>query len=212
MWNLIIKIFYYFIALCIAVFMLECVPDICTRIKHFPLFLHLQWINDTRNKHRYDPLYWYIAERSKNIDPIYALPVKDCEKYISEILNYFVKDMNELYFQDNLPLNRKVLRLENEDYFLYRLFIFLDDNFGGFSFNGYSLSYETSCVRPSFESQVFELTRSLTDFGIIYAKLLYATYIACLSNPKLASIVQNDSWRRNMEDILSKKGYTYYQE
>lgn len=206
MWNLIVKIFYYFIALCIAVFMLECVPDICTRIKHFPLFLHLQWINDTRNKHRYDPLYWYIAERSKNIDPIYALPVKDCEKYISEILDYFVKDINELYFQDNLPLNRRVLRLENEDYFLYRLFIFLDCHFEEPSFNGCRLYYIAEHIHyDDLGYELCDYTRSLTDFGIIYAKLLYAAYTACLSNKKLASMVQDNGWCEYLEKTIKNK-------
>ena len=136
--NLFYAVIVGFVLLCFSEYI---VPELSLQSQHYSLYKHLKWINDSRNKCRFHPLSYYVIKRSKDINSFYALQDNDCKEYVPEILNYFVEDINKLYFQNEISLNTKVLHLEDEDYFLYRLFIFLDCHFEEPSFNGCRLYY-----------------------------------------------------------------------
>lgn len=201
--NLFYAVIVGFVFLCFSEYI---VPEFSLQSQHYSLYKHLKWINDSRNKCRFHPLSYYVIERSKGINSLYALQDNDYKEYVPEILNYFVEDINKLYFQNEISLNTKVLHLEDEDYFLYRLFIFLDCHFEEPSFNGCRLYYIAEHIHyDDLGYELCDYTRSLTDFGIIYAKLLYAAYTACLSNKKLASMVQDNGWCEYLEKTIKNK-------
>ena len=141
----------------------------------------------------------YTFKLSKEYSIIEENDVILCHDIIREYQNHMAKR----YFLDTLPNYQTKKRLSSKDYFMATLYDFLSDHQCDHEFIGHIMcekrlkyiEYGTWGVTN------YDATYALSDFAIIYHKLLYITFCYCKNclafNPE-----KDSTWRETRENSL----------
>lgn len=99
------------------------------------------------------------------------------KEHTEEILDAFKKDISELYFGGYLSNTQKIRNLQEDWYFMYRLFVFCERNseYDNYKFREKIYKYESTDGSYS--------TYGLTDYGLTFYKLYLISLLYVEDNP-----------------------------
>lgn len=144
----------------------------------------------------------YIQNKcvSKYIDKEYLIREESDRKIAFEIIEAFQTDTKHLYLECGSLTNSKLLRLTYSEFFMYYFEKYLDER-GDYYFEGNRMyieeTKENSCAKCS-----------ITEYGMVYNKLLYMARLFCEISPKLNK--NNDYWSEGIKNKLDTKETTFY--
>ena len=98
-------------------------------------------------------------------------------KCTEEILDVFKKDISELYFGGYLSNTQKIRNLQEDGYFMYRMFVFCDKYSGYDNYKLRDKIYKYESCDGSYS------TYSLTDYGVTFYKLYLISLLYVEDNP-----------------------------
>ncbi len=155
------------------------------------------------------PLMCYVlnAQRQLNIRPDFKVYEDKDSLFFYKIIDEYKRDLQQSYLRDSLTLPKSRSKISNTDFFLYTLCVFLmkhqhDRKFSNFDMLGNELD------RIGFSDGSFNIIFSLSDFSILYHKILYITYLYCENSATLNPNQQSTgkSWfEESLIDILETK-------
>lgn len=122
-----------------------------------------------------------------------SIPQKYCIveadiKYVKEILEEYRKDLVHCYFSGKPISVRSKYYISGADYFVFTLHNFLEKHECDYEFIGHDMHDETLEYRRFgyWGGPCCDATYALTDFGIVYHKMYYITYLYC-KNSKITN-------------------------
>lgn len=145
------------------------------------LYEKVSWCMTERQRGSYQ-IYDCIWSLQYDLPDQYKLKASE-EQNAAFILDVFQEDLSSLYFHGKLSKSTKVLGITREGYFFLSLCSFLDKRECGVSLNErekYVLLEKTS--HGMWGTELYDAKYQLTDFGIVYTKLLYYAQLYCESN------------------------------
>ena len=144
----------------------------------------------------------YIQNKcvSKYIDKEYLIREESDRKIAFEIIEAFQKKTKHLYLNCDSFANRKLARNTYSEFFMYYYEKYLDEH-DDYYFKGNRMyveqAKENGCAKCS-----------ITEYGVVYNKLLYMARLFCERSPKLNK--NNDYWSEGIKNKLDTKETTFY--
>lgn len=122
-----------------------------------------------------DPFYEIIPDKyriqSRNGDDL------DYKRIIGAA---YKRDLADLYFNKRLRADRNVLSLSDEQFFMFTLYGFLIEHCGDRELAGKEMFHCDRWETRGSEANGYSVrVCSLTDFAVLYYKMLYATNVFC---------------------------------
>lgn len=154
-------------------------------------------------------LHNYIANAQNKCNLLQEHRVTSDEEWntVKEILIEFQKDATIKYFTDNYHIPKSRYVINGEVYFIYLLNSYLEshqceDKVAGHKMHSKTLNYKDY---GSWGAPLFDATYELSDFGIIYHKLYYISYMFCKNNPVLNAKGELWTVEESIEEIIKSK-------
>lgn len=163
----------------------------------------------------YDPVlsrYSYIndlifsirrAQSGDSIPAQYKIVEDEDFKLVREIVEEYQDYITKLYFRDKLNLFKSKYVVSETDYFMTMFHDFLSENSAKSEFLGHDM-YSERIDFKSYEGAGYSAKYAMSDFGILFYKLYYITYMYC----KESLVLQNRvaGWaEKNIKDVLDTK-------
>ena len=130
--------------------------------------------------------YIYRAENNLQIPKCYCLSSETEIAIVVLILKEYQRFITQKYFNNYLT-PPKFKKISGEQYFMYKLCLMLDDH----ECDSHYLGHDMYAKRISYTEygtwgQVnYDATYSLSNFGLVYHKLHYITYMFCMNDAVL---------------------------
>lgn len=144
------------------------------------------------------------AQCDDDIDAKYRITEEIERQYMDEIIEEFQKHMARSYFEGHLKLMQSKYEVSGEHYFMMAMCKFLDSHQCDPEFFGNDMRQEL-LEHKTYGGGGSDATYSLSDFGILYHKMYYITYMFCkkskIANPK-GDCFQNE---KSIKDIIDTK-------
>jgi hypothetical protein len=150
--------------------------------------------------------YLMMIEGKLELSNEYKLKKEDKEQ-VTKILAEFKKDLSEKFFSARVALPKtKYYAINYYDFWMFSLYIFLDENTGGSLFCDEMMYKETITYKSyGYDSREYDATYSITDFAIIAFKLLYLSYMYCKNSKTLNPKGENFDNEQYIENIINTK-------
>lgn len=170
-----------------------------TYSKEHSIFKLVSQIMDYQN-HNTIPQYNAIlrAQHDLRIPKEYHVSIED-HLILNDIISEFKKSLSEAYFMGQVGYIRSRYVIEEDAYFMYKLCGFLADHrcdreVGNHNMRKAVLSYKS---HGKWGSDLYDASYKLSEFGIIYHKVYYISYLYCknskIFNPKGNSFPYDNS-------------------
>ena len=150
------------------------------------------------------PLWAYLKNAQiKHLSQEHCISGDNEWKFAKEILAEYQKDLTQNYFKGYLKLMKSKYVMRGEEYFMFRLYVFLSNHECDYEFLGYNMHKEMverngNCGEPH------NATYSLTEFAIVLHKMHYITYMYCRENDILRDFIPE--WNEKIiKEILDTK-------
>ena len=146
------------------------------------------------------------AQYRDSIDPKCRITEEADKQYLCEIIEEYQKYITRSYFKGHLKLLNSKYVMRGEDYFMFKLYVFLSDHQCDYEFLGHNMHKERVAYKSygSTFSAGYDATYSLTEFSTVFHKMHYITYMYCKGDERLKSFVPG--WNEeNLKEILDTK-------
>lgn len=150
--------------------------------------------------------YIWNAQIKLNLPQQFLIDVDTVDyEDIKIILKKFQQDTAKKYFNDSnsFSLPKSKYKLNSETYFYYLLHSYLD-TCDSHSFIGYEI-LGAQLSRKEYDGDGWDATYQLTDFGIVFYKLLYISYKFCKNNNILDSSCSYFFNEKALQDVIISK-------
>lgn len=138
-----------------------------------------------------------IRSSSNNIEIDCLINSSDIS-YAEDILSSYQRDISRLYWKDDLTSSFRFITMQDTDYFFFSLFCYLQkhksDYFIGDNKMQTYLSKEDNGI----------CIHQLTDYGVVFYKIMYISKFYCLNNKRLKNLFINHDLLDIKEHIISK--------
>lgn len=159
-----------------------CIPKIRDACKTKKIKSYVSWCLSEKNAKEYNAnspsLICYIlkAQDFLNIRQDFAIHRDKDSLFINKIIDEYKKDLMQSFLNGNLYIPKGYDCITNDEFFIYTLFEFLmkrqyDRKFSGYDMLGNELD------RIYFSDGSLNIIYSLSDFSILYHKVLYIAYL-----------------------------------
>ena len=133
--------------------------------------------------------------------------LRDTEtEHAEEILKVFQEDISRLYFGGYLATHKKIRNLQEDWFFMYRLFVFSEEyaKYDNHKLREKIYKYESS--DGSYH------THSLTDYGITFYKLYLISLLYVENNPYTRKLYQyiDPKLKEHLKTYLNTKNVTFW--
>lgn len=182
----------------------------CKYTKEHSVYKLVSQVMEYHNHNRI-PQYNAIlkAQHDLQIPKEYHVSIED-HFILEEIIAEFKKSLSEAYFKGQVGYIRSKYVIEEDAYFMYKLCGFLADHrcdreVGNHNMRKAVLSYKS---HGSWGSDLYDASYKLSDFGLIYHKVYYISYLFCknskIFNPKGNSFPYENSIKEVIDqEVLS---------
>lgn len=145
------------------------------------------------------------AEYEYEIKKEYCITEEIEKQYMREIIEEFQKETARSYFKGELRAIKSKYVIYGQDYFMILLHSFLDKHQCDDKFLGYEMHEET--VYHKSYNGGYESTYTLTDFAVVYHKMLYISHVFCRNYKPIieSNIALPCDNTKNIEKILNTK-------
>lgn len=161
--------------------------------------------NPYLSEHSYiDALIFEIitAQQDDSIEHKYRIDREDFE-IVKEIVEEYQSYIAKLYFRNKLYLFERKYHVTKKDYFMFMFYHFLSKYSTKSDFIGYNMHRELIESKWFEDGESSSFTYSLSDFGILYYKLYYITYMYCKRSAAFKYKV--DDWCEHLKEILDER-------
>lgn len=163
----------------------------------------------------YEPLlsrYSYIndlifsirrAQSGNSISAQYKIVEDKDFKLVREIVEEYQDYITKLYFRKKLNIFKSKYTVSETDYFMAMFHDFLSENSAKSEFLGHDM-YSERIDYKSYEGDGYRAKYAMSDFGILFYKLYYTTYMYCKESPVFQNRVRG--WEEeDIKDVLDTK-------
>jgi hypothetical protein len=168
------------------------------------LFKHVSWIASNKKRNMSLWVYVHNAQIHCKIHEQYRISTEEEWEFVREILKEFKNDLSRNYFDGVLKIIRSKYVITEEQYFMFTLCSFLKEHQCDREFIGYDMRIDT-LDHKSYGNGCYSATYIISDFSIVFHKLLYIAYLEC-KNSK--GINQDGAYyfnEKSIEDVLETK-------
>ena len=143
------------------------------------------------------------VQSKESISAQYKIVEEDDFKLVRKIIEEYQEHISKLYFRDKLSLIKSKYNVSKMDYFMATFHFFLSENDAEYEFLGHDM-YSERIEYKSYEGGGYSAKYAMSDFGILYYKLYYITYMYCKESPALKNRVAG--WTEKfIQDVLDTK-------
>lgn len=146
------------------------------------------------------------AQIGLNLTKEYRISGDDEWQFVKEILDEYKQDLMKSYFEERLCTLKSKYVIQGEAYFMLTLYTFLLKHQCDYKFLNHDMHKERVAYKSygSTISSGFDATYSLTEFALVFHKMLYITYGYCIGNNIAREFVPE--WQeKNLKEILDTK-------
>lgn len=143
------------------------------------------------------------AQSGDSISAQYKIVEEKDFKLVSEIVEEYQDYITKLYFRKELNLFKSKYTVSKTDYFMAMFHDFLSENSDKSEFLGHDMYSERIYYKRN-EGGGYRAKYAMSDFGILFYKLYYTTYMYCKESPVFQNRVKG--WEeKNIKDVLDTK-------
>lgn len=163
---------------------------------------YVSWV--VSDKRRDMSLWRYVsnAQNHCKLAEQYRISTDEEWQYVREILEEFKKDLSSNYFDGAL---RAVIKskyvITEELYFMFALCDFLTRHQCDYDFIGHNM-HDKILDHKSYGNLTFSATYLVSDFAMVFNKLLYVAYVSCKNHKGIGEYYDNEGY---IEEILKTK-------
>ena len=147
------------------------------------------WIITNDSYTRQFPLWVYVSDAQIRLkmSKQYCISSDDEWQMAKEILNEFKQDMVLKFFKGHLYVPKSKYVITEEKYFMFALCDFLEEHQCDYYFLGHKMHDKTLSYEEygSWGGTLYDATYAISDFAVVYHKLLYVAYIVCKNSEVL---------------------------
>ena len=169
------------------------------------LYEHVRWCATKDNYHRQFSLKHYIFKTYSSIISNYQILEKHDIEMLEELLELYQENLVQRFFGENLSTNKDILSLQDDEYFFFTLFCYLNGHNCQTMLGNYT-KYELIFRKEygAYGGTLYDATYSITDFGLVYQKLYYAACKFCENNERTQKLVKY-SITQSIADCIDKR-------
>lgn len=194
----------FVMALCLSVF----IPKYRKYRDHTGLYNLVSWcVTKDSSLYRCNlPLISYVfnVQKELEIPPQYRLSLGQDKTVTEELLGLFQNELINAYFDGSLKHIKSKYVIPGNHYFMFALNSFLYDHQCDSCINGHDMHKKTLEYNQygSWGAPLFDACYELSDFGIVYHKLYYITYLFCKNSKVLNSKGEAYLYSERIKKIL----------
>ena len=172
--------------------------------RHNELSVRVSWV--VSDKKRDMSLLKYVgnAQIHCEIEEQYRISTDEEWRFVKEILEEFKKDLSNNYFNGVLRNIKSKYVITEEQYFMLALCAFLREHQCDYDFIGYGMRDKT-LEHKSYGNLSYSAIYIVSDFAIVFNKLLYVSYISCKNSKGINSNGQYYDNESYIEEIIKTK-------
>lgn len=148
------------------------------------------------------------AQAIHNLSKEYRLIEESEQSTAKEILAFFQEYLTQEYFKDALSSDRTIVRKSSEAYFIFALKSYLEKYQCDTSFHEHKMYTVKNYVKyGSWGAQLFDATYILTDYAVVYHKILYIVQLCYFNSLKDTDAIYSVESRatENTKKVLDTK-------
>ena len=156
---------------------------------------------------RDEELIYYVLQEQTKMDlqkEFFLDYSNEAERmYAEKILNYHKEYVVKFYFSDFLMKNKNICKLNSLEYYMFSLYMYLNNNADTNAFHGEIYKFEKSEKPYSYYT--------LTDFGRAFYKIYLITLIFTESNEKTKKLFKyiDPNFKNHIMDYLKKNEVSF---
>ena len=146
-----------------------------------------------------------IAQHELNIPKEYRIDEKEDRELCHKIIEAYQVDIARKFFLDELTLIKSKYAASGKDYFMLALHNFLSKRQCYSEVAGHAMHKEQLEYKKygEWNGAIYDATYLLSDFGLLYHKLLYITF-CYLKNSRVFNPENRPDWEAHVENGIKK--------
>lgn len=152
------------------------------------------------------------AQISAHVQDVYRIHSEEEWDMVKAILDGFKAKLTEDYFSDLIPYKSSKYVIPGEHFFMFRLFCYLADHQCESNISGHDMHNRTISHKSygSYGGPLYDATYELSDFGVVFHKLYYISYLFCKRSPFFNGEIAGWLTDKTFADILDSGQLSVY--